>query len=104
MVVDKPAKVMDLESKSAEDRVAKPDPLAGISTTFRSQIPKAIARRAKEYGGEFYTNVVRMYCSSSSCSSFSPRHPKVIVFPIAQLDEQKEAKEETRQIPDTLNF
>lgn len=103
--VDKPIAVVDLESKSksGDAPVRRMDPLVGIPANFRSQIPEEIARRARQSSGKFYLNVVRTNRSSSGSSSFSPRHPKAIFFPIAQRDEGAE-HEEYRQIPDTPHY
>ncbi|KNA15299.1 hypothetical protein SOVF_099230, partial [Spinacia oleracea] len=105
--VDKPSPVVDLVSKSRSGghQTEPADPLAGISASVRSQIPEDVARRARLSGGKFYSNVVHTYQASSGSSSYSPRHPKAIIFPIAKVDKGKGAAiEEDERIPATPHY
>ncbi|KNA12813.1 hypothetical protein SOVF_121070 [Spinacia oleracea] len=104
-VVDKPASVVDLvsKSKSGGDRAEQADPLDGIPANVRSQVLEEVARQVRLSGGMFYSNVVQTYQTSSGSSSYSPRHPKAIVFPIAQEDKQA-ALVEDEHIPNTPHF
>ncbi|KNA07128.1 hypothetical protein SOVF_174740, partial [Spinacia oleracea] len=105
--VDKPSLVVDLvsQSKLGGNQTKSTDPLAVIPANVYSQIPAEVARRARSSGGKFYSNVVSTYRASSGSSSYSPRHPKAIVFPIAQEDKGKGAAlVEHERIPATPHY
>ena len=104
--VDKPSLVVDLVSKSKSgghpDELE--DPLSGIPADVRSQIPAEVARRARSSGGKYYSNVVQTYRASSGSSSYSPRHPKAVVFPIAKDKGKDAAAAEDENVPATPHY
>ncbi|XP_056688729.1 uncharacterized protein [Spinacia oleracea] len=106
MGVDKPSLVVDLVSKSRSgghpDELE--DPLSGIPADVRSQIPVEVARRARSSGGKYYSNVVQTYRASSGSSSYSPRHPKAVVFPIAKDKGKDAAAAEDENVPATPHY
>ncbi|XP_056698270.1 uncharacterized protein [Spinacia oleracea] len=106
MGVDKPSLVVDLVSKSrsGEHPDELEDPLSGIPADVRSQIPAEVARRARSSGGKYYSNVVQTYRASSGSSSYSPRHPKAVVFPIAKDKGKDAAAAEDENVPATPHY
>ena len=94
MGVDKPSLVVDLVE----------DPLSGIPADVRSQIPAEVARRARSSGGKYYSNVVQTYRASSGSSSYSPRHPKAVIFPIAKDKGKDAAVAEDENVPATPHY
>ncbi|XP_056694812.1 uncharacterized protein [Spinacia oleracea] len=106
MGVDKPSLVVDLvsNSRSGGHPDELEDPLSGIPADVRSQIPAEVARRARSSGGKYYSNVVQTYRASSGSSSYSPRHPKAVVFPIAKDKGKDAAAAEDENVPATPHY
>ena len=58
------------------------DPLDGMEAAVRANISKETEEYVRSTGSKYYTHIVR---TMSSSSISSPRDPKAIVFPIAEL-------------------